>query len=417
MIDNLRSSLNRLSIYRQLGKDPVLQCLAGAVDAGAAPAAGKQDAINFYQEAVFHLWERGYSFTDHILDQILFADNPFTRLAERGPISTVLRRAVQVDLAILHDIFHLDLTRLGEQIGITGVNLPQTIPGRMAAESEIARELKASDHWPDCLDKLIVYHSRYFRGVVARYPALRWDSRTGLVGIEHPDPIGLKDLVGYQSQIQQVCENTEKFLHGYPANHILLYGPRGTGKSSLIKALRRQYWREGLRLVELARDDLGGMNRVVETLQDYAARFILFIDDLSFEDDETQYKGFKAALEGSLQCRPANMLVYATSNRRHLIREYFSDRQLTDEEIHGQETMQEKLSLADRFGLTITFPVPGQQLYLEMVEKMAREQGIEVDPELLRRRALEWERLRHGPSGRSARQFVDSLAEQVYKPR
>ncbi|HWP95963.1 MAG TPA: ATP-binding protein [Syntrophomonadaceae bacterium] len=414
---NLRTVLSRLSIYRQLAEDQVLQNLGRAVDAVLEAPARNLEAVDRFQQAMFQLWEQGLSYPDHILDLILFDDNPFSRIAEHcaeKQLGQGLRQAVQADLDLLYELIHLDLRRLAQQMGIEVIILPETVPGARVLELEMAGNLAASQYWPGCLEQLIAHYSRNFRGTVGRYGALRWDSQCGLVGVEHPEAVALEDLIAYQSQKEQVCSNTERFLHGYPANHILLYGPRGTGKSSLVKALRQRYWQEGLRLVELAREDLHSMSRVVEVLQGYAARFILFIDDLSFEDYETQYKGFKAALEGSLQSRPQNMLVYATSNRRHLIREFFSDRKVTDEEVHGQETMQEKLSLADRFGLNITFPAPNQQLYLEMVEKMARKQGIVMDPEVLRRRALEWERLRHGPSGRTARQFVDSLDRKYY---
>jgi predicted AAA+ superfamily ATPase len=148
---------------------------------------------------------------------------------------------------------------------------------------------------------------------------------------------------------------------------------------------------------------------IINTLRKHALKFIIFFDDLSFEDYETQYKGLKAAMEGSLESRPVNVLLYATSNRRHLVREFHSERTEIDDEIHINDTMQEKLSLADRFGLTITFPSPTQKAYLEIVETIASQRQLNIDPELLRRQALQWERAHHGPSGRAARQFVDSL--------
>ncbi len=233
-----------------------------------------------------------------------------------------------------------------------------------------------------------------------------------MVGISCPDPVGLNDLIGYNSQKQQICINTEQFLKGYPANNVLLYGSRGTGKSTMVKALLNEYGEQGLRLVELTCEDLESLPEVIALLRGHAQKYIIFVDDLSFEDYETRYKGLKAALEGSLTARPDNILIYATSNRRHLVREYHSDRNAPlDDEIHTWDTMQEKLSLSDRFGLTITFPSPTQQLYLEIVEKLIEERGLTLDPELVRRSALAWERSHHGPSGRTARQFVDSLGD------
>jgi predicted AAA+ superfamily ATPase len=270
--------------------------------------------------------------------------------------------------------------------------------------------LGISHNWSAEIERLAVHYRTYGSGLASRYRALRWDKRQGeIIGINSPDPVLLKDLVGYQSQKNQLCNNTEQFLQGYPANNVLLYGSRGTGKSTMVKALLNEYYNKGLHMVEIACEDLGSLSDIISTLRQHALKFIIFIDDLSFEDYETQYKGLKAVMEGSLESRPANVLLYATSNRRHLVREFHSERSGVDDEIHTNDTMQEKLSLADRFGLTITFPSPTRQAYLEIVETIANQRQLNIDPELLRRQALQWERAHHGPSGRTARQFVDSL--------
>lgn len=405
-----------LSIYYSLTRDPVLICLEEVAQSGG-DGHSKIGAVSGWSRVSFILWQEGLSFQHYLMRRILQDDNPFSRSCEQKGYESMdgsLKMAVQRDLRLLQKIFNLDLEHEARRAG-ANTHWPQS--ELKAGEHAVYQAMVEKADWVDLVAVLAGYHRRHSRGLLARYSALRWSPDDGLVGIEQADPVVLDDLVGYQAQKRQVCENTEKLLLSLPANHVLLYGPRGTGKSSLIKALLQEYRERGLHMVELNRDDLWSLGRLVEELQDYAVPCIIFIDDLSFEESETQYKGFKAILEGSLQARPAHVLIYATSNRRHLIREYFSDREGPGHEIHLQETLQEKLSLADRFGLTVSFPPVAQELYLEMVEKMAADEGLTIEPEMLRERALAWERSRHGPSGRSARQFIDSLEKEYYRKR
>ncbi len=201
--------------------------------------------------------------------------------------------------------------------------------------------------------------------------------------------------------------NTERFLSGLPAHHALLYGPPGTGKSSTVKAVLNEYAGAGLRLVEVRKEDLADLGGVLEDLRGRGPRFVVYVDDLSFEEHEVEYKALKALLEGSVEDPPENVRVYATSNRRNLIRESFSDRE--NDDIHAHDTMQEKLSLAARFGLRLTFPSPDQSRYLEIVSGIAQERGLKIPQDTLRERALLWDRWHAGRSGRTARQLVDEL--------
>lgn len=405
-----------LSIYHSLARDPVLQCLE-LIAQSEEDRQGKLGAAAAWSRVTFALWQEELSFKQYVTRRILLDDNSFSRCCEKvgyKALDSSLIMAAQRDLRLLQKIFNLDLEH---EASLAGANTHWPQSKLKNAEDDIFQAMCDKPDWADLVAVLAGHYQRHSRGLLARYSALRWSPEEGLIGIEQADPVSLEDLVGYHPQKKQVCENTEKLLLSYPANHVLLYGPRGTGKSSLIKALLQKYSERGLHMVELNRDDLWSLGRLVEELQDYAVPCIIFIDDLSFEESDTQYKGFKAILEGSLQARPANVLIYATSNRRHLIREYFSDREGPGNEIHLQETHQEKLSLADRFGLTISFPPVGQELYLEMVEKMAADEKLLIDPQLLRERALAWERRRHGPSGRSARQFIDSLEKELYGKR
>jgi predicted AAA+ superfamily ATPase len=194
----------------------------------------------------------------------------------------------------------------------------------------------------------------------------------------------------------------------------LIYGERGTGKSSTVKALLHAYEQRGLRLVELDKDHLADMTRVLALLRDHPQRFLLFVDDLSFEEQETEYKALKSALEGRIEAWPANVLLYVTTNRRHLVKERFTDRETADEgEIRPRDTMEEKLSLADRFGLQVAFPSPDQNRYVAVATALARAQGMTMAEDELRRRAIQWALWHNGRSCRSARQFVDDLIGEI----
>ena len=206
---------------------------------------------------------------------------------------------------------------------------------------------------------------------------------------------------------QMLIENTEGFLEGHEANNVLLAGAGGTGKSSAVKALVNEYFDQGLRLVEVGKEQMEQLPVILQYIAGRGKRFILFIDDLSFEDFETEYKYMKSLLEGSVEKKPENVVFYATSNRRNIIQQKWKDRQTEhlDQEVHGIEAMNEKLSLSQRFGLTLTYPVPNQAQYLEIVRYLAQKQGITAD-KALEREAIQWSMEQKGFSGRSARQFI-----------
>jgi predicted AAA+ superfamily ATPase len=234
--------------------------------------------------------------------------------------------------------------------------------------------------------------------------------------VVRPDPVRLEALIGYETEREPLLKNTERLLAGLQSHHALLYGLPGTGKSSTVKAILNEYADRGLKLVELAKEDLKELPVVLDALRDRGPRFILFVDDLSFEEHEVEYKSLKALLEGSVEEPPENVRLYATSNRRNLIRERFSERDETDD-VHARDTMQEKLSLAARFGLRVTFPAPDQKRYLEIVTGLVRERGIKIPEGELRERAVLWDRWHAGRSGRTARQFVDELEAKIFESR
>ncbi len=231
-----------------------------------------------------------------------------------------------------------------------------------------------------------------------------------ITNIEH---VSLEDLVGYEIQKNKLIDNTEAFIRGRVANNVLLYGDAGTGKSSCMKAILNQYYDQGLRMIEVYKHQFKALSDVLEQVKDRNYKFIIYMDDLSFEESELEYKYLKAIIEGGLGKTPKNVLIYATSNRRHLIRESFGDkRQLSDDDLHANDTVQEKLSLVARFGVTIYFGSPEPAQFREIVEVLAKRSGITMPKQELLLKANQWELSHGGLSGRTAAQFITYLLGQ-----
>ena len=267
------------------------------------------------------------------------------------------------------------------------------------------------------LNTVKAYYEKYGVGEFGLYRAFRLVSKSGSTSIElqyitNTERKKLTDLVGYEFQKKQLLDNTLAFLDGKSANNVLLYGDGGTGKSSSVKALLNEYSDRGLRIIEVYKHQFTSISELISKIKDRNYRFIIYLDDLSFEEFETEYKYFKAIIEGGIECRPSNVLIYATSNRRHLIKETFADRndmRKDSDEVHRSDTLAEKLSLVARFGLTILFTSPNQEEYLNIVRTLADRAGIQMDDSLLCERALQWQMRGSGKSGRTAQQFIDSL--------
>lgn len=355
---------------------------------------------------------------EHLITQIKRADNPFTRLAqqlefENLPVSLVA--AAQHDLQALQSLYECCSASLSEwvqavaQLSVSPVVWYQQHDG-LGVETQFMASLQQLENWADGVEDLAAYYRQFGTGLFAEYRAVRWQAGK-LIGIRYSDPVKLSELVGYESQRDSLQKNTEFLLSGQVALHVLLYGSRGSGKSSLVKALLNEYGERNLRLLEVAKSELKDLPEIVEQLRGLPQKFIIFVDDLSFEEDNDAFKALKVVLEGNLTARPQNVVVYATSNRRHLIREFFADRPTArdNEEIHAWDTMQEKLSFSDRFGLTLTFESADQKTYLQIVRHLAAQGGINIKPEDLEYQALQWATRHNGRSGRSARQFVDFL--------
>jgi uncharacterized protein len=372
----------------------------------------KKDYLYAYGRWFYALAHKNQSWQNHLVEQILRADNPFTQQVQKldfEALSPALVTAAKHDLQVLHRLYKFRSTHLEQWTKEVFPSSYESVFWTQALSSD-KFSLHDCDNWPAALPDLSAHYRTWGTGLFAEYQALQWHSGK-LFGVAYPDRVHLQDLVGCDQQRDQLVKNTEALLSGYPALHVLLYGSRGSGKSSLVKSLLTEYGGRGLRLVEVTKSELIHLPMIVDQLRQIPQKFILFVDDLSFEEDEDTYKALKVVLEGNLTARPQNVVVYATSNRRHLIREFFGDRPQpgADDEVHGWDTVQEKLSLSDRFGLTLTFIPADQKLYLRMVHHLSQQAGLSLQPEDLEFQALQWALQHNGRSGRTARQFVDFI--------
>jgi uncharacterized protein len=367
------------------------------------------DDASTYSQWFCELADRNLGWQDYLFDRLTTADNPFTRqiqYTDWSEIPLALQQAVQQDLRSIQQLYFQGCAGIGQSQAVPWQNTI-TLPAKPAA-AQLRSLLHETSDWVKLIPELIAYYRQWGTGMFAEFRAFRWQDRQ-LQGIHDPDPIELTNLVGYEWQQQALVKNTAALVAGYPALNVLLYGSRGTGKSSLVKALLPEFGDRGLRLIEVPKQELIELPQILEQLRGLPQKFIVFVDDLSFEADEAAFKSLKVVLEGGVVARPSNLAVYATSNRRHLIREFFADRPRPQDsdEVHQWDTVQEKLSFGDRFGLTLTFEPADQDTYLHIVHHLATD--ISIDPADLDFRALQWATQQNGRSGRTARQFVDFL--------
>lgn len=398
-----------LLVYRDVFEDAI----AGAFLTVLENLDRPEIAIRAYADWFSALAKLRQGWKDYLLNRILLSENAFTQQAHESFIPDELIHAVRRDARILQEVYQLGCAQFAELLDLVPWrdHLIQVDSRSRYQEFErIQKRLEVSEDWAGEFIELLSFYRKFGTGRFAEYSAFRWQNGK-LNAIATPDPVRLDALVGYESQRDQLLRNTEFLLAGLPALHILLYGSRGSGKSSLVKSLLGKY--ENLRLIEVAKSELRDLPAIVERLRNLPQKFVIFVDDLSFEEDDDAYKALKVVLEGNLTARPQNVVVYATSNRRHLIREFFDDRPRPRDadEIHNWDTVQEKLSFSDRFGLTLTFEPADQPTYLKIVHHLAEQAGISVDD--LEFRALQWATRHNGRSGRTARQFVDFLKSEL----
>ncbi len=384
-------------------------------------------AITQYAELAHHEYV-GNVFQDYWMEKFLNYPNLFHDKAEKvkfASMGDVLKNRYLQEIKLFREfLWQLDKMPHHPPIDLWSPKAFRPLVDESAnsflaqSRMEIKKQILDKAIAIDVLVKSIAdYFFRCGQGKFARFTAFRWHSSASgpygeLVGIARLDPIGLNDLVGYEEIRQPLLDNIQAFLDGKSANNVLIYGDRGTGKSSTVKALLNEYASQGLRLIEVSVQALKSYFDILKEIAPRHEKFILFIDDMSFEENETSYKELKGILEGSLESKPTNVILIATSNRRHLIRETFQDHQeghQQESDIHGEDTVQEKLSLADRFGLVISFYAANQETYLRIVEKWAKKETIAMPLPELHRLALQWALRYNQRSGRTARQFILNL--------
>ena len=433
----------RLVIYRKILSDPIVSSLLDLLDQldrNARPTRkGLLRMTESYATFFSHLAEKtvlkrsfglGSPWQDHLIDLIFNDENLFSSKMQCwgvGDLGKSVVSQIEMDLTRLQRLYHVDSESVVSALrkaDPAGEWLRWDELGTASASNEHASEryctaqlFHEAAEWSLLLPALAKCYQQTGAGLFSQYRAFQWRSSAegGVVRpIAEPDPIRLEELVGFESEKETLVRNTSHFLAGYPANNVFVYGDRGTGKSSAIKALLNHFPSEPLRMIEVSRDDLGDLPQVMALVRLRRERFIFFVDDLSFEEGETQYKTLKAVLEGSLEARPKNVLIYASSNRRHLIQEYFSDRNdFGNGEVRQQDTLQEKVSLADRFGIQLVFVTPNQKEYFAIVSSLAKRRKLPIEQEDLERKALQWVQLHNARSGRTARQFVDDLTAEL----
>lgn len=346
----------------------------------------------------------------------------------RGEVEGSINELVLHDIAIFKEFFDYDFTEMMEVLkapefavvlAYEGASADSKIYNRRIRDRicTLAQHFVKNENAEAMKATLTQFYREYGVGDLGLHKAFRvehTENGATIVPIRNIAHVYLDDLVGYEIPKQKLTENTEAFVSGRRANNCLLFGDAGTGKSSCVKAIANEYYERGLRIIELYKHQFQDLNAVIAQLKNRNYKFIIYMDDLSFEDFEVEYKYLKALIEGGLEKKPANVLIYATSNRRHLIRENYSDKaDRRDEDMHAGDTVQEKLSLVYRFGITIFFGSPDKKQFQEIVKILAERNGLKVPEEDLFLLANKWELSHGGLSGRTAQQFIDFLLGQT----
>ncbi len=410
-----RLIIEGLLVFRQIFDDPLGKTFLELL---WAVANGEViQSLRAYGDWFQALATHGETWGNYLLRQLAYADNAFAKRSQSSPLDQLpqpLVEAARQDVEQLQQIYYLDPGQVAEWVQAVA-QLPSPPAAWDIQEQSPSPFQFQGQNWGTELPRLADHYRSNGVGLFAQYRALTWQ-KGRLEGIASPDPIRLDQLTAYEYPRQQLLQNTLALLNGYSALNVLLYGSRGTGKSSLVKALLTEFHGKGLRLVEVTKSKLHDLPQIVDRLRSVPQKFIIFVDDLSFEEDDDAFKALKVVLEGSIKSRPANVVVYATSNRRHLVREFFSDRPRPrdQDEVQAWDTLQEKLSFSDRFGLTLTFEPADQSTYLAIVKHWAQQANIPLSEEDLVPRALQWATRHNGRSGRSAKQFIDYLSAELH---
>ncbi|MBP1756454.1 MAG: hypothetical protein H6Q59_2852 [Firmicutes bacterium] len=359
---------------------------------------------------------------------LVTTENPFSMTCEKtGAKDGTVNLFAKGDFKIFKSLFDYDFAPLEQELGIncfTVISSYQAIEksgnryNKSVSEKVqlLSRQIEQSQNEDEVFTHVTDFYRDYGVGMFGLNKAFRIKRDQGtlnLVPITNTQEVILSDLVGYEIQKQKLVDNTRAFIEGRKSNNVLLFGDSGTGKSTSVKAILNEYYSEGLRMIEIYKHQFEDLSAVIAMVKNRNYKFVIYMDDLSFEEFEIEYKYLKAVIEGGLETKPDNVLIYATSNRRHLIRETWNDRSdmEANEELHRSDTMQEKLSLVARFGITINFSAPNKKEFQTIVQELARRQeSIHLTAEELSLEANKWELSHGGMSGRTAQQFINYLA-------
>ena len=349
----------------------------------------KEPSADSYGDFVSGLYGHGDSLTDFLIDVVTEDENVYMkRIAEFKEIPANIDEAVRNELKFLQE-----LSRLTSDEAWAAASHGKAFAGWETSEKDFLEIYR---------ERIAALHTKGF-GIFAKYHAFSLkDGR--LAPIKNPDPQRLSQLTGYELERGKIIANTIALLNDKPAPNALLYGDAGTGKSSTVKAIVNEYRDRGLRLIELTKVQLSELPAVIEKIAGNPLKFIIFIDDISFSADDDNFSALKAVLEGSSAAKTSNMTIYCTSNRRHLVKENFSDR--GGDDMHASDTREEQVSLSERFGLKVAFLKPNKDMYLQIVENLAEQYGIDCTPDLLSR-AEAYALRRSGRSGRAAKHFIE----------
>ena len=422
----------KLLLYSNLGEDAILTRMADIFRDWESGACDKSALISRIYAQVKRLLDLAtvYGFNRNLWQNyltfvLMTNENSFTLTAERvGASEGSVNHFARADFAVFKRLFHFDFAPVEADLGIDCFTvlthytaIPKKAQMYYRTVSEKVQELSSAIDAAQTTDEVFSLITAHYRdcgvGMFGLNRAFRLDDNGKLVAINNIDRVVLNDLIGYEVQKKALRDNTEAFVQGRSCNNMLLYGDAGTGKSTSVKAILNEYYDQGLRMIEIYKHQFGLLSEVIARVKNRNYRFMIFIDDLSFEEHEVEYKFLKAVIEGGVETRPANVLIVATSNRRHLVKETWKDKSDMEFEndIHRSDTMEEKLSLAARFGCSICYNSPNRQQYHDIVKGIAaRLPDTGLTEEQLLLEANKWE-IRHGGiSGRTAQQFINYIA-------
>lgn len=425
----------KLVLYRDLGADSILMRLSGIFEDFDTGNSRKEDLVARIYDQIKRLLDlaTSYGFDTNLWHNylafiLITNENSFSMTCEKvGANDGTVNQFARNDFRIFKHLFDYDFTKIETELEIDcfstishyhAIGKKERMYNKNVSTKvqAISRAIEVAKDEEDIFRIVTDFYRAYGVGMFGLNKAFRIardrNNELTFMPINNTEDVRLSDLIGYEIQKKKIVDNTEAFVEGRKANNALLFGDSGTGKSTTIKAIINEYYDRGLRMIEIYKHQFQDLSQVISLIKNRNYRFIIFMDDLSFEEFEIEYKYLKAVIEGGLEMKPDNVLIYATSNRRHIIRETWSDR--TDMEnndgMHRSDTMQEKLSLVNRFGVTISYSKPSQKEYFEIVTGLARKNGIQMDEKTLCLEANKWELAHGGISGRTAQQFINYLA-------